>query len=140
MRSRVAAVAVVAACALAPAALASWASSVSVGGMSISTATLVDPTGLNPSNGTGCRRFRANSLRVDLSWTPTTSTRATGYVVLRNGTQVASVGGASSGGWSDRTGDLAFSTTYTYVVKATVGNWTSGGTTVSIRTLSSRCR
>jgi hypothetical protein len=107
--------------------------------MSVSTATLADPTQLKAAKG-ACRIFQAKTLTVVLTWTPTTSPRATGYVVLRNGTQVATVSGAGSTGWTDATGALAFSTTYSYEVQATVGNWTSGGTSVSFKTPAWTCR
>jgi hypothetical protein len=60
--------------------------------------------------------------------------------VLRNGTQVGTVGSAGSNGWSDTTKQLAFSTSYTYTVESTVGGWTSPGATVTITTLTNKCR
>lgn len=124
---------------LAPAALASWSSSVAVAGMTVSTATLADPTALAAATG-ACTRLQAGSLTVDLSWTATTSSRATGYVVLRDGVQVGSVAGAASTGWSDTTGQLAFQTGYDYVVEAVVGGWTSPGASVSFTTVGKQCR
>jgi hypothetical protein len=125
----------------APAALANWSSGVtptSPGGLVLGTATLADPTSLAAANG-ACTNNNAASLRVDLTWVATASARATGYVVLRNGTQVGTVGGAGSTSWSDATGQLAFGTAYTYTVKSTVQSWTSPGATASVTSLSKTC-
>lgn len=141
-RAIVAACAVVAAC-VAPAATAMWSGTSTAGPMTVSTATLNDPTSLTAANNKSvCTNNNASSLEVDLTWVATSSPKATGYVVLRNGTQVATVGGASSTAWSDTTGQLAFSTSYTYVVESTVAGWTSPGTTatVAITTLAHNCR
>lgn len=134
--------AVVAACA-APAAMAMWSSGVGAGPMTVSTATLSDPTSLTAaSNKSVCLNNTASSLEVDLSWVATSSPKATGYVVLRNGSPVGTVSGASSTAWSDSTGQLAFATSYTYVVESTVAGWTSPGTTATttITTLSHNCK
>lgn len=56
-----------------------------------------------------------NGSSADLTWTPSVST-VTGYVVYRDGTQMATVTGTT---WSDAT--LAASTTYTYCVRAVSG-------------------
>lgn len=144
MRRRVVlAVVVVAAILTAPAAMAMWSSTLAAGPMTVSTATLSDPTSLTASNNpTVCVRNTPSSLQVDLSWVATSSPMATGYAVLRNGSRVGTVSGASSTAWSDTTGQLAFSTSYTYVVESTVAGWTSPGTTATttITTLGSRCR
>ena len=146
MRRRLvlAAVAAVVVTVVAPVALAGWSTSVSPtapGGLTLSTATLADPTSLAAaSNKAVCTNNNAASLRIDLTWVATTSPRATGYVILRNGTQVGTVTGASSTSWSDTTGQLAFSTTYTYVVESAVQGWTSGGASATITTLSRNCK
>lgn len=141
MRRRVLVLAALAAAVGAPTALATWSSSVSTGPMTVSTATLADPTGLSAANNSSvCSKNTPSSLEVDLTWTATTSPRATGYTILRNGTQVGTVGSASATGWSDTTGTLAFSTAYTYTVESTVGGWTSPGATVSITTFGKLCR
>lgn len=141
MRRRVLVLVVVAAAFGTPAALATWSSSVSTGPMTVSTATLADPTNLTAANNSGvCIKNTPSSLEVDLTWTATTSPRATGYTILRNGTQVGTASPASATGWSDTTGKLAFSTSYTYTVESTVGGWTSPGATVSITTFSKLCR
>jgi hypothetical protein len=62
---------------LAPAALASWSSSITAGPMPVSSATLAAPTGLGAtcSNGT-----------ITLTWTQTSSTWADGYDLVRSTT------------------------------------------------------
>jgi hypothetical protein len=134
---------IVAAAFAAPAALATWSSTAGAGPMTVSTATLADPTGLAAANNKNvCLNNTASSLEVDLTWTPTASPRASGYVVLRNGTQVATLSGASTSGWNDTTGQLAFATSYTYVVESSVAGWTSPGTTATtaITTLAHNCK
>jgi hypothetical protein len=112
-------------------------------GLTVSTATLADPTSLSAVNNAGaCVNNNAASLEVDLTWVATASARATGYRVLRNGTQVATVGGASATGWADQTGALQFATAYTYVVESVVGQWSSPGTvaTATVTTLAHNCK
>jgi hypothetical protein len=139
---RVVAIACVAAVAvLAPSAHANWSSTVDGGSLTVSTATLDDPTGLVAAGNAGtCTRRKPKTLTVDLRWTATTSPRATGYLVLRDGVQVGTVSGAGTTNWSDTTRQLQFSTSYTYTVEATVGGWTSPGATATLTTFNNRCR
>lgn len=88
-------------------------------GNTFGSSTLVGPTGLSA----GVAGTTAN-----LTWTPTVSTVATGYEVLRGTAAggpyilIAQVAGRTTGSFSDTT---ANGIVY-YVVRATVGNWTSG--------------
>src|SRR5262245_36565707 len=85
-----------------------------------STETLDAPTSLSAA--------AALLLRVNLTWTATVDTRATGYLVLRsttNGgpyTQVATVAGASTTSYQDT---VPLPGLYYYVLETYIGNWTS---------------
>ena len=109
---------------------------------SLSTDTLLAPT--NPATADGpCTLGVAASVTV--SWTPTASTWADGYVVLGSllsggpYTTAATVSGQSAS--SATVTGLSFATTYYYVVQATKGAWRSPSTAeVSRTTLSPLCR
>ncbi|MHB8668961.1 MAG: hypothetical protein ACYDAD_00115 [Acidimicrobiales bacterium] len=132
----VGAVAAVAVCSIVASELA-WASfsSVTSASMPVSTATLAAPT--NPGAATSaCASLDAASIQVKVSWTPTTSTFADGYQILRSGTVggpyslVTTVAGQPSTSGVDRSGTLQFSQTYFYVVQAAKAtNWTSPNST-----------
>ena len=76
----------------------------------MSSGTLASPTGLTAVNGT-CT-ILPSARQVNLSWSASASTFATGYVILRSTTSFV-----------DST--PAASTTYFYVVRATRNNWLS---------------
>jgi hypothetical protein len=116
---------------------ASWIGSTSATG-SISTGTLAAPT--NPATAAGtCSPFVGD--RTVVSWTPTSSTWAGGYEVLRSTTSggtysvLATVTGQGAMSYTD--GPLPFSTTYYYVVRATKSNWRSAQTAQVQRTTKS---
>ncbi len=146
-RRRVLAVALVTVAVGAPAALASFSpSTIATGPLPVSSETLADPTGLAATNNKGvCKKNNAKTLEIDLSWTASTSTNATGYLVLRTDnttggtTQVATVTPVTATSWKDTTKQLAFSTSYTYTVQTNVHSWTSPGATVTITTLNGSC-
>lgn len=89
----------------------------------IASGTLAAPTGLTAV----CKL--TPSLRVNLSWTQTSSPFADGYQILRSttsGSGYASVGTVSGRGtttFADTT--VSLTTTYYYVVSATRNSWTS---------------
>ena len=75
--------------------------------------------------------------KVTLSWTPTTSTQATGYRVFRRTgagsySQIATVTGADSSGYVNS--GLSAGTSYTYYVQAYIGAWTADSATASATT------
>ncbi len=81
-----------------------------------------------PAAPAGLKAGTATSTSVDLSWTPVST--ATGYTVYRDGTKVASSGGASA----TVTG-LAPETTYSFQVSATnAAGESAKSTAVSVRT------
>ncbi|THC46965.1 glycoside hydrolase family 18 protein [Streptomyces sp. A1499] len=81
-----------------------------------------------PAAPAGLKAGTATSTSVDLSWTPVST--ATGYTVYRDGTKVASAGGASA----TVTG-LAPETTYSFQVSATnAAGESAKSTAVSVRT------
>lgn len=107
----------------------------------LSTDTLQPPT--NPAAAHGpCTTGLSTSITV--SWTATPSTWADGYEVLGSlvsGGPYVPMGTVSGVNTTSYTvGDLAFLTTYHFVVKATKGNWRSIATAqVSRTTLSALC-
>jgi hypothetical protein len=107
----------------------------------LSTAGLAPPT--NPTTAAGSCTI-GGSASIVVSWTATVSAWAEGYEVLRSTASggpysvVATVSGRSVTSYTNR--NLAFSTTYYYVVKATKALWRSVPTAVvSRRTPSSLC-
>ncbi len=131
----------------APVALAGWSSALSAGPLPVSSATIAAPTAAAATTiGAACTKHVASSMQVNVSWTATASTFATGYNVLRGTasggpfTQVGSVGGQSTVTFTDTTGTLAVSTTYYYVVVATFASWTSANSNVaSVTTPDTNC-
>lgn len=107
----------------------------------LATDTLQPPT--NPATAHGpCTN--GVSASVTVSWTATPSTWADGYEVLGSlvtggpYTPVGTVSGVNTTSFT--VSNLAFLTTYHYVVKATKGNWRSAATgQVSRTTLSPLC-
>jgi hypothetical protein len=97
-----------------------------------STTTLAAPTGLSATRGCTLTVRHAS-----LSWTATTSSWATGYVVWRkagNGafTQLATVPSRLTTTYLDL--GLAASTAYTYYVTTTYQSWTAASTQQSVTT------
>lgn len=122
------------------AALATMSSSASATA-TYSTATLNPPTSPSVIDGS-CTILASASLTV--SWTPSTSTWADGYEVLRSTsaggpfTVQGTVAGAGTSTYTDAS--LPFSTTYYYEVRATKQAWRSASSAVvSKTTLSLLC-
>ena len=112
-------------------ALASWQDSSSAS-LPISSGSLTSATALTATP--GCLLVVP---QVTLSWTPTTSSQATGYRVFRrlgagSYSTVATVAGSSSNGYVDST--VILSAAYTYYVQAYLGAWTADSSTASATT------
>jgi len=111
-------------------AMAGWSSSVDAGALAITSATIAAPTAVAAANA-ACTPRQRTSLTVSVDWAASTSPEATGYTILRatraSGpfTAVGTVAGNGTTAWTDATGALRFTTTYYYVVEATVQSWTS---------------
>lgn len=92
-------------------------------------------TGLPASDrNTGLSLFVRSSPYARLDWTPTTSTKATGYAIARDGQTVARLQDSGARSWLDPT-QLA-STPSTYEVTTTVGNWRSSPAKTTVAALS----
>ena len=122
-------------------AASAWSSSATVAQQAIASATIAPPTGLAAGNGVCVKN---SSVRVDVTWTQTTSTFADGYEILRSTsaggpfTTVGTVSGVGTKTFTD-TG-TAFSTAYYYIVKATRGAWRSAPSSVaSVTTYGKLC-
>jgi titin len=79
----------------------------------------VAPVG-TPANPTGVNAAESDG-QVTVTWVAAVGTAAapvTGYYIYNNGTQVATVPGASSTSWADNTGTLSAGLSYTYSVAA----------------------
>jgi hypothetical protein len=93
----------------------------------MSSGTLASPTGVTAVNGT-CTVLPSGR-QINLSWSASLSTFATGYTILRSTTSgsgyasIGSVSGRSTTNFIDST--PVASTTYFYVVRATRNNWVS---------------
>jgi len=118
---------------------------VDAGSLAVSSATLAAPTGVAAANA-ACTRRQRTSLTVTVTWTATASPGATGYTILRGTsatgpfTAVGTVSGIGTTSWTDATGQLRFSTTYDYVVEATVQSWTSPSSVAAgVTTPNNRC-
>jgi hypothetical protein len=67
---------------------------------------------------------------INLSWTATPDTWATGYEIIRTGGPTTPVSGQSTVAWSDTT--TASATAYTYTISAAYGGWRSTTRTVNV--------
>lgn len=104
-----------------------------------STAVLQPPTSLSASGGT-CEADQHDS--IVLSWTPSSSSWAEGYEVLRSTdgstyTLIATLAGVQTDTYTDS--PLAFSTTYYYRIRTVKAEWTSQPAEVSGTTRGSQC-
>jgi hypothetical protein len=138
------AAALVAAVAVAPG-VAGWSSSAAAGSQLLLTVSLAAPTNVTAARG-ACTILNAASLTVNVSWTATTTSRAQGYSILRSTsaagpfTAVGTTSGINTTTWTDATAQLAFSTTYYYIVKSTIASWTSAAAgPANVATPSSLC-
>lgn len=117
-----------------PAAFAAFSDRASTTGMDITSNTLAGPSTLTATG--SCNGPLA--AKVALSWTATTSTYATGYVVARrnSGTvlfaEIASLTGQVTSGYTDTT--VLTDTTYDYEVRAVFQQWTGSSPTASATT------
>ncbi len=111
------------------------------GPITIATSTLAAPTGLNTLQ-VNCRIKKTPEVEVD--WAASSSSYVTSYSLERatssNGTYtaVASVN-AELTVYTDKSGSLAYSTTYYYRVSAIYRSWTATSTVKSVKTLNSNC-
>jgi hypothetical protein len=110
--------------------------------MRVTTASLAPPMSLGVSSVT-CKR-RA-SVTVTLRWQASTSTRASGYQVLRSTTNggpyaaVGSVTGVETTSYTDTS--TSFSRTYYYTVRTALAGWRSvPSNQAAVTTPNSRCR
>jgi hypothetical protein len=132
-----AAVAVVALAATSIAA-AAFASSVSAGAMTVATARLEAPAGLDADQ-VDCRNNK--DVKVGVSWSSSSSV-AGGYRVERatEGGGYATIANLSAEATSYTDTGLEYSTTYTYVVRAVRGAWTTASGSSTVTTLGRHCR
>jgi cellulose 1,4-beta-cellobiosidase len=135
------AIAMVVVVAIAGPAFAEWTSGPVQGSQTVSTGTLVAPTGLTAVNG-AC--VNNTSWHVNLSWTATTSTIADGYEIFRSTTtggpytSLGTVNGRTTTTFVDTT--PTFLTTYFYVVQAKRNLWRSPNSTqATVTTLKKNC-
>jgi hypothetical protein len=118
-----------------PAAFATFSGAASVGQGTVSTATLQAPSA--PATAAGSCTPGVGATIV-VSWTPTSSTWADGYEVLRSLTSsgpfvaVGTASGQSTSSYANS--GLLPSTAYYYVVKATKGGWRSAASAQVSRT------
>jgi hypothetical protein len=111
---------------LAPGASATMVSSTPGMSATIASSTLAAPTGLGAARGS-CVVLTSSS--VVLAWTPSASTFADGYEILRSTTSgsgyasIATVAGGATSTYTDTT--VGFLTTYFYVVQAKKLAWRS---------------
>jgi hypothetical protein len=99
---------------------------VAASGTTVSTDTLAPPA--NPVNGSTCNLLTQN---VSVSWTASTSTRIAGYhvdVTVNGGTTTYTQTGTTF----SRFMLLGSGRTYTVAVRAYLGNWTSGATSITL--------
>ena len=102
--------------------------------MALSTAALAAPTSLSATP--GCSG--PLTPRIGLTWTATTSTFATGYVIRRRVAAgvyatVATVTGRTTTSYTD-TGPLLLNTQYEYVVHARYESWTTDSASATATT------
>lgn len=106
------------------------------GSQPVSTGTLAAPTGLAVADGP-CQKGKSASNQ--LTWTPSASSFATGYQVLRDGAVIGTVAGAAGAGFVDTTAQ--FSTTYSYSVRTVRNFWSSAPTAaVTFTTSAPNCK
>ena len=109
------------------------------GPQGITAASLAAPTGLTAT--ATCTVGVPNAtVKVNLSWTQTSSTFADGYEILRAVgagpySSLTTVSGRSTTSYTDST--VTYSTTYSYEVEATKNNWRSAPSTPASATTKS---
>ena len=126
--------------ATAAAAFADFAASTSAG-QTISTATFAPPTGPSAAQ-VSCKNNKPPQINV--SWTASASSFTTGYTIYRSTTsgggytQIGTVNAATTT-FTDPSTTLAYTSTYYYVVDATVQSWSARSTQTQVTTLDSHC-
>jgi hypothetical protein len=132
---------VVAMLASAQVALAVFNKAVTGGPLTVATSTLVAPAKVTATQ-VNCRTNK--NPEIEVSWTATTSTYASSYMVERATasagpyTSVSSVAlGETS--YTDKSGSLASSSTYYYRVTVVYRSWSAASTTISVKTLGKLC-
>jgi hypothetical protein len=126
--------------ATAAAAFAGFATSSSAG-ETISTATFAPPTVPSAAQ-VSCKNNKPP--QISISWTASASSFTTGYTLYRSTTsgggytQVGTVNAATTT-FTDPSTTLAYTTTYYYVVDATVQSWSARSSETQVRTLNSHC-
>jgi len=122
-------------------ALAVFTHTATGGPITLATATLSAPTGVTATQ-VDCRADK--NPEVEVAWTGTSSTYASSYTVERATasagpyTALASVEiGKTS--YTDKSGSLAYSTTYYYRVTAVYDSWSATSTVASVKTLDQLC-
>lgn len=117
-----------------PAAFAAFTDRASTTGLSVTSSSLAGPSALTAVS--SCNG--PLKAKVALSWTPTTSTYATGYVVVRrvSGTvlfsDLAAVTGRTTTSYTDTTALTVM--TYDYQVRAVFQQWTGSSLSASAPT------
>jgi hypothetical protein len=122
-------------------ALAVFTNSAGGGPLTVATSTLSSPKSPRASQ-VNCRSNKTPEIEV--SWSATSSSYATSYTVERataSAGPYTSLGSVAIGetAYADRSGSLAYSTTYYYRVSAVFRSWIATSGTASVRTLSKSC-
>jgi hypothetical protein len=131
-----------AALASAQVALAVFTKSVGGGPLTVATSTLSSPTSPT-ANQVNCRSNKTPEIEV--AWSATSSSYATSYTVERatvSSGPYTSLGSVAIGAtaYTDKSGSLAYSTTYYYRVSTVYRSWSATSTSASVRTLSKSCQ
>ena len=117
-------------------AAATFTSSAATSSMSLSSATLNPPTGLE-ANATCVKN---GSVSVSLLWTA--SNFASGYTIYRatSGGGYSQIATLSAGATSYTDTSVTYSTSYSYYAVATYHSWTAQSATAAATTLSKLCK
>jgi hypothetical protein len=130
-----------AALASAQVALALFTKSAGGGPLTVATSTLSPATSPTASQ-VNCRTNKAPEIEV--TWSATSSSYATSYTIERataSSGPYTSLGSVAFGetAYTDKSGSLAYSTTYYYRVSAVYRSWSATSTSASVKTLSKLC-
>jgi hypothetical protein len=125
----------------APVALAVFGHTATGGPQAVATGTLLSPSNLKATQ-VNCRVNR--SPEIQLGWTATESSYASGYAIERAAASAGpytTVGSVALGtnSYTDTSGALAYSTTYYYRVSASFHSWSAASAVASVKTLSKSC-
>lgn len=102
----------------------------------VSAGTLAPPTGVAAAVAS-CQNNKFVSVQV--TWTPSTSSFATGYEVLRDGAVIGTAAGGTAASFTDTT--VTWSTSYSYSVRAVRNYWRSSTTApVAFTTPAKNCK